>query len=180
MATATAAAIEQPRWPILAGIWGESLGEFMGTMVLLLFGDGCVAGALLYGLGTNSPLWINWMIIAWGWGLAVTLGVYVAGTVSGAHLNPAVTLGFAVTGKFPWNKVIPYWIAQVAGAFVAAVILWFVYHGAFVNFEHVNHVTRGVAGSNGMGITEAKVFYTFKFPWVGIGGAFGDQVLGTA
>lgn len=175
-----AAVIERPRWPALAGIWGESLGEFLGTMVLLLFGDGCVAGALLFGLGTNSALWINWMIIAWGWGLAVMLGVYVAGTISGAHLNPAVTLGFAVTGSFPWKKVIPYWIAQVLGAFVAALILWFVYQGVFINFEHVQHVTRGVAGANGMGIVEAKVFYTFKQPFVGIGGAFGDQVLGTA
>ena len=173
-------AAERPRWPALAGLWGESIAEFFGTLTLLLFGDGCVAGVLLFGFGLNAPLWINWMVIAWGWGIAVTLGVYVAGTASGAHLNPAVTLGLAVTGKFPWNKVIQYWIAQVAGAFVAALILWFVYQGAFINFEHLQHVSRGVAGANGMGITEAKVFYTFKQPFVGIGGAFGDQVLGTA
>jgi glycerol uptake facilitator protein len=120
------------------------------------------------------------MIIAWGWGIAVMLGVYVAGTLSGAHINPAVTLAFAATRKFPWNKVVPYIVAQVLGAFIAALILWMVYHGAFMNFEHTNHVTKGVAGSNGLGITEAKVFYTFKQPFVGIFGAFADQVVGTA
>ncbi len=178
---ATSVDAEESRWPVLSGIWGEALGEFLGTMVLLLFGDGCVAGVLLFGIGWDkSPLWVNWMVIAMGWGLAVTLGVYVAGTLSGAHLNPAVTIGFAIRGKFPWSKVVPYWIAQVLGAFVAALLLWWVYQGAFMNFEHLNHVTRGVAGSNGLGIVEAKVFYTFKQPFVGMFGAFGDEVIGTA
>lgn len=174
---------EQVRWPVLGGIWGESLGEFLGTMVLILFGDGCVAGLWLFGFGTNTPLFINWMIIAFGWGFAVMLGVYTAGTLSGAHLNPAVTLAFAATRKFPWNKVIPYWVAQVAGAFVAALILWLVYHGAFINFEHVNHISRGMNDYNGKGLSigEAKVFYTFKASFIDVfPGAFFDQVVGTA
>lgn len=176
---------EQTRFPALAGIWGESLGEFLGTMVLILFGDGCVAGVLLFGVGgitgtsgAATPLWVNWMVIAWGWGLAVMLGVYVAGTLSGAHLNPAVTLGFAVTRRFPWNKVVPYIVAQVLGAFVAALILWMVYHGAFDQFEKIQHISRG--SNTGMGTTEAAVFYTFKKPFVGLFGAFADQVVGTA
>lgn len=169
---------EQPRITAFGGLMGEALGEFLGTMVLILFGDGCVAGVLLFGVGNNAPLWINWMIIAFGWGFAVMLGVYVAGTLSGAHLNPAVTLGFAATRKFPWNKVAPYMVAQVAGAFVAALILWFTYHGAFINFEHLQHVSRGANTPNGT--TEAAVFYTFKKPYVGMFGAFGDEVVGTA
>jgi glycerol uptake facilitator protein len=148
---------------MFSGIIGESLGEFMGTMVLILFGDGCVAGALLYGVGgvtdpngAASLLWTNWIIIALGWGLGVMLGVYVAGTLSGAHINPAVTLAFAITGKFAWAKVLPY----------------IVYHGAFMQYEHLHHVVKDQ--------TEATVFFTFKKPFVGNFGAFFDEFVGTA
>jgi glycerol uptake facilitator protein len=176
------AAIERPLFPQLAGLYGECLGEFLGTMVLILFGDGCVVGTLVYGIGYNTPLWVNWMIIAWGWGLAVVMGVYVAGTLSGAHINPAVTLAFAARGKFPWNKVGPYWISQVAGAFIAALLLWVVYHGAYIHYETLHHISRGCNDYNTTQtcVLEAKTFYTFKQPFVGIGGAFGDQVIGTA
>ncbi len=175
------AAIERPRTTMFQGVMGEALGEFLGTMVLILFGDGCVAGALLYGTGgitgATAPLgqtllWTNWMIIAFGWGFAVMLGVYVAGTLSGAHLNPAVTLGFAATGRFEWAKVPYYIIAQVLGAFVAATILWAVYHGAFMAYESAHHIVKDA--------TEATVFFTFKKPFVGTFGAFGDEFLGTA
>src|SRR5947209_6229786 len=140
-----AAVDEVPTVTVYRGIWGEALGEFLGTMVLILFGDGCVAGALLFGVGgVNTPtgtadlLWTNWIVIALGWGIAVMLGVYVAGTLSGAHLNPAVTLGFAAARRFPWSKVLPYWLAQILGAFVAGGILWAVYHGAFMQYEHLH------------------------------------------
>ncbi len=174
-----AVANERPVTNMFSGIMGESLGELLGTMVLILFGDGCVAGALLYGVGgvtgtdgTSTPLWTNWMIVAFGWGLAVMLGVYVAGTLSGAHINPAVTLAFAVTGKFAWAKVLPYIVAQVIGAFIAAAILWAVYHGAFMQYEHLHHVSKDA--------TEATVFFTFKKPFVGNLGAFADEFIGTA
>src|SRR5579883_1186902 len=109
----------------LAGTWGEMIAEFFGTMVLILFGDGCVA---VFGLftkigGVPTPFANEWTVIILGWGLAVMLGIYVAGAISGAHINPAVTLAFAVRGKFPWSKVLPYMLAQVLGAFVAAAIL---------------------------------------------------------
>lgn len=180
---ATTLDTERTRWPALRGTWGEAIGEFLGTLVLILFGDGCVAGALLFGAGNvnagsasaaaaASPLWTNWMIIALGWGLAVTMGVYVAGTLSGAHINPAVTIAFAVTGKFPWVKVIPYIVAQVLGAFVAAAILWAVYHGAFAQYEAYHHVTKD--------ITEFSVFATSKKAFVGTFGAFADEFIGTA
>src|SRR6266702_2474759 len=118
----------------LAGTYGEMISEFFGTMVLILFGDGCVATfGLFTSIGTNNaatPFANEWIVIILGWGLAVMLGIYVAGTLSGAHINPAVTLALAARGKFPWNKVAPYWLAQVLGAFVAAAILYFVYQGA--------------------------------------------------
>src|ERR1700736_2660799 len=115
----------------LAGTMGECIGEFFGTMILILFGDGCVATfALFTGLGSFAN---EWIVIIMGWGLAGMLGIYVAGAISGAHINPAVTLALAVRGKLPWNKVLPYWAAQILGAFVAAAILYFVYQGAIVH-----------------------------------------------
>jgi glycerol uptake facilitator protein len=108
------------------------------------------------------------------------LGIYVAGAISGAHINPAVTLAFAVTGKFPWSKVIPYWMAQLVGAFIAALILYFVYQGALVHALAVNKLTIGQIAqpvtSNGYG----WVFYTYPKAFVGTFGAFGDEFIGTA
>src|SRR5712692_188555 len=121
----------------LAGTLGEMIGEFFGTMVLILFGDGVVATVFLFAnIGANNaatPFANAWIVIILGWGLAVMLGIYTAGAISGAHINPAVTLALAARGKFPWNKVLPYWGSQVLGAFVAAAILYFVYQGAIVN-----------------------------------------------
>src|SRR5579859_2398446 len=119
---------------IYAGLNGELIAEFFGTMVLLLFGDGCVATFLLFSTnvvpGRVVSVPVDWNLIAFGWGFAVMLGVYVAGAASGAHINPAVTLALAARGKFAWSKVIPYWVSQVVGAFVAALFLYFVYKGA--------------------------------------------------
>ncbi|MGA2420271.1 MAG: MIP/aquaporin family protein [Candidatus Acidiferrum sp.] len=100
-------------------------GEFMGTMVLILFGDGVVACVLLKkSKGEGS----GWMVITTGWGLAVLAGIFVAIACGspGAHINPAVTLAVALTsGK--WDNVIPFWGAQVLGAFVGAVLVWLTY-----------------------------------------------------
>src|SRR3984893_11416787 len=117
------------RSPLLAGTYGEMVGEFFGTMVLILFGDGCVATFALF-----DPASHEWIVIILGWGLAVMLGIYVCGAISGAHLNPAVTLGLAARGQLPWSKLFPYWLVQVLGAFVAAAILYFVYQGAINHF----------------------------------------------
>src|SRR3989442_8054857 len=131
----------------LSGTLGEMISEFFGTMVLILFGDGCVATVFLFAnIGANTaptPFANEWIVVIIGWGLAVMLGIYVAGAISGAHINPAVTLALAVRGKLPWNKVGPYWLAQVLGAFVAALILYFVYQGALVNALAANHLTIG-------------------------------------
>src|SRR2546426_6751422 len=134
----------------LAGTWGEMIGEFFGTMTLILFGDGVVATVFLYANlgagGAASPFAQEWIVIILGWGLAVMLGIYVAGAISGAHINPAVTLGLAATGRHPWNKVLQYWLAQVLGAFVAAAILFFVYHGALINAAGTKEIGQAVGG----------------------------------
>lgn len=163
----------------LSGTLGETIAEFFGTMVLILFGDGCVATFALFNNlngpnGPATPFANTWTVIILGWGLAVMLGIYVAGAISGAHLNPAVTLGLAVTGKFPWRKVLPYWAAQVLGAFVAALILYFVYQGAISN-------ALGGAALTADNVSKVGgVFYTSKKAFVGGFGAFGDEFLGTA
>jgi glycerol uptake facilitator protein len=168
----------------LAGTWGEMIGEFFGTMVLILFGDGCVATfALFTNIGANNastPFANEWIVIILGWGLAVMLGIYVAGAISGAHINPAVTLAFAVRGKFPWNKVVPYWVAQIAGAFVAALLLYYVYQGALVHSLQVHGLAIGQIAQANSGNGFGWVFYTYPKAFVGTFGAFGDEFIGTA
>jgi glycerol uptake facilitator protein len=170
----------------LAGLWGELIGELFGTMILILFGDGVVATVFLYGNlgagGASSPFATEWIVIILGWGLAVMLGIYVAGAISGAHINPAVTLGLAATGRHPWGKVLPYWGAQVLGAFIAGGILYFVYQGALVHALTLNHLTISdiaqspTFGGKGYGF----IFYTGHRDFVGTFGAFGDEFIGTA
>src|SRR3954463_16381554 len=108
----------------------EMLAEFLGTFVLIVFGVGVVAQTVLSKGAAGSTLSIN---IAWG--LAVTMGCYVSAGVTGAHLNPAVTLALAVHRRFPWNKVAPYTLAQMAGAFVASVVVYATYHEALTAFD---------------------------------------------
>ncbi len=165
----------------LSGIWGEMIAEFFGTMILILFGDGVVATFGLFA-SVNPAASGSWTIITFGWGFAVMLGIYVAGAISGAHLNPAVTLGLAATGRHPWGKVLQYWLAQVLGAFVAGGILYFVYYGALKNALALNHLTMGdiassvTYGGKGYG----WIFYTGHRDFVGIFGSFGDEFIGTA
>src|SRR5215475_12513469 len=94
---------------------GELLAEFLGTMVLIALGDGVVAMVVLFGSGAKGEvIHGGYTNITLGWGLAVLMGICVAGRVSGAHLNPAVTLSVAVFRDFPWGKVLPYMAAQIA------------------------------------------------------------------
>ena len=134
-----------------ATVWGELLAEFLGTFVLIAFGDGVVAMAVaaLNQSGRGELIFAasgDWLLIAWGWSLAVAFGVYVAGGVSGAHINPAVTLALAVKRAFPWPKVAPYMVAQVLGAFVGGALVYLVYHDAISSFEAAKHITRGTLG----------------------------------
>ncbi len=100
------------------------LAEFMGTLLLVLLGDGVVAGVVLKGVKSENA---GWLPVTIGWGLAVTLAIYAVGNISGAHLNPAVTIAFAVKGDFPWSDVTGYIMAQMGGAFTGAMIVWLHY-----------------------------------------------------
>ncbi|MEV7324182.1 MIP family channel protein [Streptomyces sp. NPDC093970] len=168
------------------GLLGECMAEFLGTFVIVSFGAGVVAMAVaaLPGSGraaTATTIFLaagDWLLICWGWALAVTFGIYVAGGVSGAHLNPAVTLAFAVRRGFPWAKVLPYWVSQVLGAFVGAALVLLVYHDAINAFDAVSKPPK-VGGH-----TEAtfSIFATFPAPYFhgGIWGPLIDQIVGTA
>jgi MIP family channel proteins len=146
----------------------EAAAEFLGTFVLIIFGVGVVAQAVLSADTAGSYLAINL-----GWGLGVMFGVYMAAGVSGAHLNPAVTLALAVRRAFPWRKVPIFTLAQIAGAFVAAAIVFFTYREAFAAFDGgVRHVD-GAVGTAG-------IFATYPRPFLSIAGGFVDQVVGTA
>jgi glycerol uptake facilitator protein len=100
------------------------IAEAVGTMILILLGDGVVANVLLArSKGQNS----GWIVITVGWGVAVTVAVYSVGRISGAHLNPAVTIALAMIGAFPWDNAAGYVAAQMAGAFMGAVLVWLTY-----------------------------------------------------
>src|SRR5262245_16650658 len=104
---------------------GQVLAEFLGTLVLIALGDGVVAMVVLFGSGTPGEVVKGgYTNITLGWGLAVLMGVCLAMRVSGAHLNPAVTLTLAVFRGFPGRKVGPYVLAQVAGAFAGAALVY--------------------------------------------------------
>jgi glycerol uptake facilitator protein len=148
----------------IRGLPGEMIAEFFGTMILILFGVGVVAQVVGADLGAHDS-------IAWAWGLGVTFGIYTAGRISGAHLNPAVTVTLAVFKGFPWRKVAPYALAQTAGAFIAALLVRWDY-SSVLNMVDPHHTfkTQGVfstlPGDGSLPVSE----------W----GAFRDQIIGTA
>ncbi len=146
----------------------ELIAEFLGTLVLILFGNGVVAMVVLF--STKNPgetIHGGFTNITLAWGLGVTMGIYIAGKISGAHLNPAVTLALAAFRGFSWRKVLPYCIAQTAGAFVAAAIVYWNYLPAFHQADpQLDHT--------------AGIFTTFPaFPEL-LRAGFLDQVIGTA
>src|SRR6202140_3783338 len=123
----------------------ELLAEFLGTLVLILFGNGVVAMVVLFGHDVPGEVVKGgYTNITLGWGLGVTMGIYIAGKISGAHLNPAVTLALAVFRGFPWRKVLPYSVAQTAGAFVAAALVYQNYLPAFHEVDPQLERTAGV------------------------------------
>ncbi|HEY6337382.1 MAG TPA: MIP/aquaporin family protein [Candidatus Sulfotelmatobacter sp.] len=145
----------------------ELLAEFLGTFVLILFGIGVVAMVVLF--PTKNPgetIHGGFTNITLGWGLGVTMGIYIAGKISGAHLNPAITLALAVFRDFPWRKVLPYMIVQTAGALTAAALVYWDYRPAFRQVDPVLDHT-------------ASVFTTFPtFPAL-LQAGFLDQLIGT-
>ncbi|GAA2829435.1 MIP/aquaporin family protein [Kribbella solani] len=145
---------------------GECSAEFLGTFILILFGVGVVAQVVAGGLGNHDS-------IAWAWGLGVTMGVYVAGRMTGAHLNPAVTIALAAFRGFSWKKVLPYSLAQFLGAFLAALVVRWNYSEALGKFDPGHTIKSQFVFSTlpGNGSTELGVHM-----W----GGFRDQIIGTA
>src|ERR671937_670813 len=147
-------------------IWGEFLSEYLGTFTLIAFGDGVVAMAVaaLNQSGraeTNHTIFLasgDWLLITWGWCLAVVLAIYVAGGITGAHINPAVTISLAGRRGFPWAKVPYYIFAQVAGAFTGAALVYLNYKDAIKGYEHATHAVRGQSSS----IASHSRFATFS------------------
>ncbi|MFC4907173.1 MIP/aquaporin family protein [Actinomadura gamaensis] len=148
----------------LTGLGREAAAEFAGTLILILFGVGVVAQVAAGGIGGHDS-------IAWAWGIGVTLGVYVSATLSGGHLNPAVTLTLAVFKGFSWRKVAPYMAAQFAGAFVAALIVRWNYTEVLAKADPGHTIkTQGVFSTlPGNGTLPVSTW-----------GAFRDQIIGTA
>ena len=119
----------------------KALAEFLGTFLLVLLGCGVVHAAVLS--GAQSGLWQ----VAIVWGVAIMLAICVVGPISGAHINPAITLALAVGRRFPWRHVLPYVLAQVAGAFVAAAVLFLLFEPLLAEKEQAKGVRRGELGS---------------------------------
>jgi glycerol uptake facilitator protein len=114
----------------------EIIAEFIGTFLLVLLGNGVVANVVLADTKGHNG---GWIVISLGWGLGVFVAVAVAGPVSGAHINPAVTLGLATSGLFSWMKVVPFILAQMAGAAAGAFAVWLFYR------QHFNRTEDAVA-----------------------------------
>jgi glycerol uptake facilitator protein len=149
---------------------GELIAEFLATLVLIALGDGVVAMVSLFPSEPSIPGEVikgGYTNITLGWGLAVLMGICVAGRVSGSHMNPAVTVALAVFRGFPWSKVVPYSLAQIAGAFAGAALVYINYLPAF---RHVDPDLSKTAG----------VFTTFPYPNASWPFGLLDQVVGTA
>jgi glycerol uptake facilitator protein len=145
--------------------------EFAGTLILILFGVAVVAQAVA-GSGLGEPQSLGGHdAIAWAWGLAVTLGVYVSARLSGGHINPAVTVALAVFKGFPWRKVIPFIFAQTLGAFIAALIVRWDYSEILDKFDP-GHTTKTQFVFSTMPGNGSLPIHTW--------GAFRDQIIGTA
>jgi glycerol uptake facilitator protein len=146
---------------------GELSAEVLGTFTLIIFGVGVVAQTVL------TPFSAGAQSIHWAWGIGVVMGVYVAGGISGAHLNPAVTVALALWRKFPWGKVGPYALAQLVGAFLAAMVVRWNFWEAFDRFDPAK------------GFKSQVVFNTYPnnaadYANISQLGALRDQIIGTA
>ncbi|TFA98039.1 putative membrane protein [Trichoderma ghanense] len=147
----------------------EPFSEFFGTMILVLFGDGSIAQVML-GQGAKG----DWQTINWGWALGLMLGVYCSG-VSGAHLNPAVTLANCVFRRFPWKKLPVYALAQLLGAMIASLIV-------YGNYKSAIDVYEGGPGMRTVGLSTstAGIFCTYPATFLTKSGQFFDEFTGSA
>ena len=163
-------------------LWRALVGEYIGTFILVFFGVGAVNAAVV--TGAQVGLWQ----VAVVWAFGVSLGIYTASSLSGAHINPAITAAFAVFDRFPWSRVVPYWIAQVAGAACASLVLYAMFSDAIIEFERLHGLLRGGPGSElsamvfGEYFPNPAIFGTAEDAWrvVSLRTAFIAEVVGTA
>ncbi|ABR00232.1 TPA: MIP/aquaporin family protein [Haemophilus influenzae] len=146
------------------------IGEFLGTALLIFFGVGCVAALKV--AGASFGLWE----ISIMWGMGVALAVYATAGLSGAHLNPAVTIALWKFACFDGKKVIPYIISQMLGAFFAAALVYALYRNVFIDYETAHNIVRGTQES----LSLAGTFSTYPHPSLSIGGAFAVEFVITA
>lgn len=149
---------------------GELISEAVAVFIIIAFGDSV---ACMYVLYDPSPYVNAYWGVCMSWGLAVTLAIYVTGSISGTHANPAVTLALAVFRGFSWKKVAPYWAAQLAGGFLGAMIVYALFGPVIDHFNLVHHLTRADGGAAG-------VFFTHPGLAVTPMHAFSDEVILTA
>ncbi|MBN6151761.1 aquaporin family protein [Xanthomonas sp. AmX2] len=149
---------------------GELISEAIAMLIIIAFGDSVAAMYILY---DPSPYQNAYWGVCIAWGLAVTIAIYVTGSVSGTHANPAVTLALALFRGFSWKKVLPYWIAQVIGAFLGAVIVYQLYGPVIDHFNQAQQLTREAGGAAGVFFTSPGLAVTPMH-------ALGDQVILTA
>ncbi|MEC6908981.1 MIP/aquaporin family protein [Photobacterium piscicola] len=149
---------------------GECFAEFIGTGLLIFFGVGCVAALKLTGADFGQ-----WEVSIM-WGLGVAIAIYVTAGVSGAHLNPAVTIALASFHGFNKRKVLPYIMSQVLGAFAAAALIYGLYSNLFTDYETSHNIVRGTVAS----LDTASIFSTFPHPSLSFGGAFAVEFTITA
>jgi glycerol uptake facilitator protein len=136
----------------LAGTRAWMVGEFFGTFLLVFFGCGSVCAAVT----TGAQVGVFQVAIVWGLGIATA--IHLTGALSGAHLNPAVTLSAAVWNGFPWRRVPGYWLTQMAGAVAASAVLFLVFGGAISEYEARQGILRGQPGSEASAMVFGEYF----------------------
>lgn len=136
---------------------GELISEAVAIFIIIALGD---SFACMYVLYDPSPYVNAYWGVCMAWGLAVTLAIYVTGSVSGTHANPAVTLALAVFRGFPWKKVLPYWVAQVIGAFLGAAIVYLLFQPVIDRFNATHQLTREAGGAAGVFFTHPGLAIT--------------------
>ncbi|MCU1716460.1 MIP/aquaporin family protein [Pseudomonas sp. 5P_3.1_Bac2] len=153
--------------PVKPTLFGQCLAEFLGTALLLFFGTACVAAVKV--AGASLGLWEISII----WGIGVSMAIYLTAGISGAHLNPAVSIALSVFGDFPKAKLLPYALAQMAGAFCGAALTYGLYNALFFDYELSHQMVRGSQAS----LELASVFSTYAHPALSILQAFAVEVV---
>lgn len=149
---------------------GELISEAVAVLIIIAFGD---SAAAMYFLYNPSPYQHAYFGVCFAWGLGVAIAIYVTGSITGTHANPAVTLALALYRKFSWKKVAPYCVAQVVGGFLGAILVYILFQPVINHFNAVNHLTRAAGGAAGVFFTHPGLAVT---PLHG----FSDEIILTA